>query len=686
MSKKSQDEHTKDKDSEEEDEEELQAAIREMVKIPDIDIIPRRSTQSGKQKESTVLKKNHAECGSQTGDGKDTTSKTGQKKLESDDSWAALLRKRFAWTKDNKTDAVPSEVNQNIPNTKRSSKDFIEKKKSANKLSTDFSNESLIRSEKYENCEATKSLLNNQLSEESPEFLDKLRRIEEASKPKTWKRPTPVVLKPNQNYSATKKSDNELEAKPQTATNTEETHGCINILKVPFHRNLYYVPEKPSRQDIGSGTSDFQPGAPETPIGENTAVETDQKPNEIMPENVENSNEKKTGNSDSPKTVTITGHSHITAKWDAHCHFREKETGVDKAARRVLIIACILCSIFLVLEVIGGIWANSLAIATDAAHLLTDLASFLISISALHLAARPSSERLNFGWHRAEVIGAMVSIFFIWVVTGVLVYMAIMRWVNEDFDLDAKIMLITSALAILFNVIMAMQLQHGHSHSLPGVHKMSKDTLLGKSVSVQYAAKGHENINVRAAIIHVVGDLIQSFGVFVAALIIFFWPEWAFMDSVCTFVFSVLVLVVTFKILRDVLMVLMEATPDFMDYEEVKQTFLSISGVVHVHNLRIWALSINKVALSAHLAISKDADPQLILEEATTLIHKRFKFFETTIQIEEYSPGMENCGQCLSPSEKNGKRKSVDPEKGEGRAGRKRGSDVEKTKNNSGSE
>lgn len=150
--------------------------------------------------------------------------------------------------------------------------------------------------------------------------------------------------------------------------------------------------------------------------------------------------------------------------------------------------------------------------------------------------------------------------------------MAIMRWVNQDFELDAKIMLITSALAIVFNVIMAMQLQHGHSHSLPGVHKMSKDAgsvlgskmilLLGKSVSMQYAAKGHENINVRAAIIHVVGDIIQSFGVFVAALIIFFWPEWAFMDSVCTFVFSVLVLVVTFKILRDVLMVLMEATPD----------------------------------------------------------------------------------------------------------------------------
>jgi len=164
--------------------------------------------------------------------------------------------------------------------------------------------------------------------------------------------------------------------------------------------------------------------------------------------------------------------------------------------------------------------------------------------------------------------------------------------------------------------------------------------------------------------IHVIGDLIQSIGVFVAALIIFFLPDWGFMDSVCTFLFSVLVIVVTIKILKDVLMVLMEATPDFLDYEEVKRTFLSIPGVEHVHNLRIWALSVNKVALSAHLAISKDADPQLILEEATKLIHKRFGFFESTIQIEEYSPDMENCEQCLSPPDKNERRKSADLEKG----------------------
>jgi len=154
------------------------------------------------------------------------------------------------------------------------------------------------------------------------------------------------------------------------------------------------------------------------------------------------------------------------------------------------------------------------------------------------------------------------------------------------------------------------------------------------SISAHQTQPRRQNINVRAAIIHVIGDFVQSVGVFLAACVIFFKPEWAVIDSICTFVFSIIVLVVTYGILRDVMMVLMEATPDYMDYGEVQKVFLSIEGVERVHNLRIWALSIDKVALSAHLAINKSADPHLILEQAKTLIHKRYNFYETTIQVE----------------------------------------------------
>ena len=85
-----------------------------------------------------------------------------------------------------------------------------------------------------------------------------------------------------------------------------------------------------------------------------------------------------------------------------HCH-TERESGIDKKARRKLVIASVLCLIFMVVEVVGGILANSLAIATDAAHLLTDLASFMVSLFSIWLASRPSTQRMSFGWHRAEV-------------------------------------------------------------------------------------------------------------------------------------------------------------------------------------------------------------------------------------------------------------------------------------------
>ncbi|KAH8409938.1 hypothetical protein KR009_001450, partial [Drosophila setifemur] len=409
-----------------------------------------------------------------------------------------------------------------------------------------------------------------------------------------------------------------------------------------------------------------------------------------------------------------------------HCH-RARSEGVDIKARRKLIIASVLCLVFMIAEIVGGVLSNSLAIATDAAHLLTDFASFMISLFAIWIAGRPSTQRMSFGWYRAEVIGALASVFMIWVITGILVWLAIGRLVNGDYDVNAKIMLITSGLAILVNVIMGVQLQHGHSHGLGGGHghshggsakkaKKQKQTpahthshanststpcsaspnqrieggvafapedaelpgsglqtysyqnakLVEPSLDLEIAAvlaetapgshhhggsAGREavNMNVRAAFIHVIGDVIQSVGVFVAAGVIFFWPEYAIVDPICTFVFSIIVLFTTFTIMKDALLVLMEGTPNYMHYAEVLQIFQAIEGVERVHNLRIWALSINKVALSAHLAIAENANPKQILDAATSAVHLRYNFFETTIQIEDYTATMENCLQCNVP-------------------------------------
>ncbi|KAI7686432.1 hypothetical protein SSS_09910 [Sarcoptes scabiei] len=107
----------------------------------------------------------------------------------------------------------------------------------------------------------------------------------------------------------------------------------------------------------------------------------------------------------------------------------------------------------MIIEIIGGLLANSLAIASDAAHLLTDFASFMISLFSIWMASRPASKSMSFGWHRAEVMGALTSILMIWVVTGILCYMATERIIQNDFEIQSNIMLITASIGVLINVM-----------------------------------------------------------------------------------------------------------------------------------------------------------------------------------------------------------------------------------------
>lgn len=136
-----------------------------------------------------------------------------------------------------------------------------------------------------------------------------------------------------------------------------------------------------------------------------------------------------------------------------HCHIDNKSAGVDRSARRKLIIASLLCLLFMIGETFGGLLANSLAIATDAAHLLTDFASFMISLFSIWMASRPATKKMSFGYYRAEVIGALTSVLLIWVVTGILVLMAIQRLISGQYEIDAPVMLITAGIGVIVNIM-----------------------------------------------------------------------------------------------------------------------------------------------------------------------------------------------------------------------------------------
>uniref|UniRef100_F6X5K3 Probable proton-coupled zinc antiporter SLC30A3 n=1 Tax=Xenopus tropicalis TaxID=8364 RepID=F6X5K3_XENTR len=315
-----------------------------------------------------------------------------------------------------------------------------------------------------------------------------------------------------------------------------------------------------------------------------------------------------------------------------HCHgasLSSAETNQKLQARRKLYFACAVCFIFMIGEVVGGSLAHSLAIMTDAAHLLTDLGSMCVSIFSLWISTRPPTKSMNFGWHRSEILGALASVLSIWIVTGVLVYLAAARIINNDYDIDGHVMLITSGCAVGVNVIMAYILHqssplHGHSHG-SGYEK------IGESPSNSLALRlggPHGNTSVRAAFIHVIGDLLQSIGVMVAAIVIYFKPQYKIADPLCTFLFSIFVLATTVTILRDVFWVLMEGAPRGIAYGSVKEVLLSVRGVRSVHSLRLWALTLSQNAVTVHLAIDESTEPESAVREATELLRSQFELYQ----------------------------------------------------------
>ncbi|XP_006883556.1 PREDICTED: zinc transporter 2 isoform X1 [Elephantulus edwardii] len=327
----------------------------------------------------------------------------------------------------------------------------------------------------------------------------------------------------------------------------------------------------------------------------------------------------------------------LAAQSSHYCHAqRDPGSHCDpkkQRARRQLYAASAVCLLFMIGEVVGGYLAHSLAIMTDAAHLLTDFASMLISLFSLWMSSRPATKTMNFGWQRAEILGALLSVLSIWVVTGVLVYLAVERLMSGDYEIEGGTMLITSGCAVAVNIIMGLLLhQSGHGHS----HDTSEQ---------------QENPSVRAAFVHVTGDLLQSLGVLVAAYILYFKPEYKYVDPICTFLFSFLVLGTTLTILRDVVLVLMEGTPKGIDFTAVRDLLLSVEGVEALHSLHIWALTVTQPVLSVHIAIAQNADAQAVLKAASTQLQGKFHFHTMTIQIENYSEDMKECQKCQGPSD-----------------------------------
>lgn len=396
----------------------------------------------------------------------------------------------------------------------------------------------------------------------------------------------------------------------------------------------------------------------------------------------------------------------------------------EETLRKLWIVSGI-CLVFMTIEIIGGYLANSIAIMSDAAHLLSDFLGFIISIVSIYISRQGATHHMSFGYHRAEVIGALVSVNLIWGLTIWLLYAATVRIFHHN-EVDGLIMLITAVIGFIFNIVMGVILAYegidhnlhhhhdgeghdheGHTHG-PTISRTktmvdmrrstdNSEPLLKHAASISHKphdhehenkhdhkhdhdhdhkdhdhkdhdghahsdknsdniipvshdnhdhdhdhGNKHENINLRAALIHVLGDAVQNLGVVIAGFIIYFFPHLSVADPICTYVFSIIVAFTTIRILRDCLAVLMEGSPLEFDMANLEKDLIKIKGVVEIHDLHVWSLSIGKLSLSCHLT---STHPQISLKKAMKLIKEKYKITHSTIQVELDSDKASN--DCL---------------------------------------
>ncbi|XP_024967330.1 metal tolerance protein B [Cynara cardunculus var. scolymus] len=343
---------------------------------------------------------------------------------------------------------------------------------------------------------------------------------------------------------------------------------------------------------------------------------------------------------------------------DHCCSFSKQEQSVMDIEQRSKSTAklCGLVIFYLIVmavEIVGGLKANSLAVLADAAHLLTDIGGFSISLFTIWASGWNATPHQSFGFGRVEVLGAFLSLQLVWMISGYLIFEAIERLLHKHSQVNGGLMFAIAAFGFVINFIMVIWLGHGHSHSHSHSHEHghghSHDTCHEKPhhddineeegrslVVITSKAKSRTmNINIQGAYLHVMADMIQSVGVMIAGLVIWVKPEWLMVDLVCTLIFSVLALATTLQMLRNIFSIVMESTPSEIDVVCLKTDLNSIKGVHDVHDLHVWAITQGKIVLACHIIIEPSVDSNEILHKVKNLCKGSYGIHHITVQIEQ---------------------------------------------------
>lgn len=307
---------------------------------------------------------------------------------------------------------------------------------------------------------------------------------------------------------------------------------------------------------------------------------------------------------------------------DLHQSNLDQDSGSDKDhghglradSSRVLFWSLLITFGFSIVEGVGGYLTHSITLQSDALHMLTDAAGILIAYLANHISKRPATVNLTFGYGNAEAIGSLINCIFTLILTLGLLFEVLHRFV-KPVEVHGYGLFVVASIGLLVNCILAFKLSQ-HSHSL----------------------------NVKAAFIHTLGDLLASLVAIIAGVVIYF-TNLSIVDPILSLIVIGILIASNYKLIKKSLRVLMAGVPEGLDYIQVGRDIEAIKGIISVHDLHIWYMTANKAALSSHVIADDPSTWQESLLVCQRMLSEKHGIEHVTLQY-EFKPDCQNIKCC----------------------------------------
>ncbi len=283
-----------------------------------------------------------------------------------------------------------------------------------------------------------------------------------------------------------------------------------------------------------------------------------------------------------------------------------QETSCPPDSTRNLGIALGITAVFFVIELVGGILTNSLALTTDAWHMLNDVFGLAFSITAAWIATRPATIRKTYGYYRAEIIAGFLNGIFLWGIVIFIIFEAIQR-IQEPQQVKSLSMLIIAILGLGANGLSALVISRTKTSSL----------------------------NIRAAFLHVMSDVLGSIGA-ISAGVVMLLTGWYQADALISIMIGVLIFYSSGKLILESLNILLEGVPQGVDINWLEKKISEMDGVISVHDLHVWCIAPNKTCcLSCHIVVNQNVDRKRLISDLINELKKDFGIDHTTFQLED---------------------------------------------------